>query len=73
MGVPGARPVAVALALILARSEEPDRAGSDDRTEPLSLGQAAAVVLRIRTNVLAIVASAIGQFFFAGLSTFSVV
>ncbi|NKZ08203.1 MFS transporter [Actinomadura latina] len=41
--------------------------------EKMSLLEAARYVLRIRTNVIIIVASAIGYFFFAGLRTFAMV
>lgn len=68
------------------RGEEPaqrqvDRSGveADPRnvldTDPerMPLLEAARYVLRIRTNVIIIVASAIGYFFFAGLRTFAMV
>ncbi len=44
-------------------------------TEPnaLSLGQAVRYILRIPTNTLLIIGSALGYFFFAGLQTFAVV
>lgn len=66
-------PPAVLLALRLWHTREPDRAIRGDRGERLSLWRAAAAVLRVRTNVLAIFASGMGQYFFAGLSTFAVV
>ncbi|WP_173097212.1 MFS transporter [Actinomadura verrucosospora] len=45
------------------------------RTDPsgMTFAQAARHVLHIRTNVIIIVASAIGYFFFAGLRTFAIV
>lgn len=66
-------PLAGLLAMVLWDAPEPERAARDDGSAPISLWQAAGVVLRVRTNVLAIVSSAIGQYFFAGLSTFAVV
>ncbi|MFB4308271.1 MFS transporter [Actinomadura sp. GTD37] len=45
----------------------------DTDPERMTLAQAARHVLRIRTNVIIIVASAIGYFFFAGLRTFAIV
>ncbi|NED49688.1 MFS transporter, partial [Micromonospora aurantiaca] len=41
--------------------------------ERMPLLAAARYVLRIRTNVIIIIASAIGYFFFAGLRTFAMV
>ncbi|MGH3743383.1 MAG: MFS transporter [Mycobacteriales bacterium] len=66
-------PLALLLAVRLWRNREPARAVRHDGAERLSLWRAAKVVLRVRTNVLAIFASGIGQYFFAGLSTFTVV
>lgn len=66
-------PPALLLAVSLWHGREPDRSVRGDRAETFSLWRAAGVVLRIRTNVLAIFASGIGQYFFAGLSTFAVV
>lgn len=66
-------PPAALLALRLWRSAEPARAGRDGGEPIRSLWRAAVVVLRVRTNLLAIFASAVGQYFFAGLSTFAVV
>ncbi|WP_067793408.1 MFS transporter [Actinomadura formosensis] len=45
----------------------------DADPETMTLRQAARYVLRIRTNVVIIAASAIGYFFFAGLRTFALV
>jgi predicted MFS family arabinose efflux permease len=54
---------------------EPERGGGDDRDTSglaaLPFPKAIIHVLRIRTNVILIVASAIGYFFFAGLRTFA--
>ncbi len=53
---------------------EPDpRNVLDTDPESMSLLEAARHVLRIRTNVIIIIASAIGYFFFAGLRTFAMV
>ncbi|GAA4235160.1 hypothetical protein GCM10022254_41790 [Actinomadura meridiana] len=53
-------------------SPRPENVLRDDPAK-MTLLQAAAHVLRIRTNVTIIVASAIGYFFFAGLRTFGLV
>jgi len=45
----------------------------DTDPERMTLLEAARHVLRIRTNVIIIVASAIGYFFFAGLRTFAII
>lgn len=66
-------PLAALLALWLWRREEPERSVAGGGADRLSLWQAAVVVLKIRTNVLAIIASGIGQYFFAGVSTFAVI
>ncbi|MFA1546749.1 MFS transporter [Actinomadura chokoriensis] len=53
---------------------EPDpRIILDTDPESMTLPQAVRHVLRIRTNVIIIVASTIGYFFFAGLRTFAIV
>ncbi|TYB48966.1 MFS transporter [Actinomadura chibensis] len=59
----------------VARRRVPPRPENVLRTDParMTLAQAAAHVLRIRTNVIIIVASAFGYFFFAGLRTFALV
>jgi MFS family permease len=59
---------------IQARGVEPDPdliLTSDPARMPL--GQAVRYVLRVRTNVVLIISSALGYFFLAGLSTFAVV
>lgn len=54
------------------RADPPDRAlTSDEDPERWSLWRATKYVLSVRTNVLLIIASAIGFFFFAGLHTFA--
>lgn len=52
-----------------------DREGAPeaDELESLSLWRAALYVLRVRTNVILIVASMVGYFFFTGLRTFAFV
>ncbi|WP_226899768.1 MFS transporter [Nonomuraea phyllanthi] len=64
----------VARAAVRAHGIEPDES-MVLRRDPvrMSLGQAARYVLRIRTNLILIIASAVGYFFFAGLRTFTVV
>jgi MFS family permease len=52
---------------------EPDPALVLDDPEGLSIWEAARYVLRVRTNVVVVLAGSVGQFFFAGLSTFAVV
>jgi predicted MFS family arabinose efflux permease len=56
---------------------EPPRGGGVEHAAPApaargSLGQVMRAVLSIRTNVIVIIASAVGYFFFAGLRTFAV-
>jgi len=53
----------------------PTRAGLVLRADParLSLWQATSFVLRVRTNVVLIISSALGYFFLTGLQTFAVV
>lgn len=66
-------PAAGVLAVVLWRSAEPARSSRGREADHLSLWRAARRVLSVRTNALAVVASGIGQYFFAGLSTFAVV
>lgn len=65
---------AAAAEMVRARDVEPDETIVLE-TEPteLTLWQAIRYVLRVRTNVVLIVASSIGYFFFSGLSTFAVI
>jgi MFS family permease len=56
--------------LLHRRLPEPDRSRPDDVER--SLPRAVRRVLAVRTNVILIVASALGYFFFAGLRTFAV-
>lgn len=68
-----AGPSPAALQQVQARDVEPDEAtvlhGDPAR---LSLWQAVRWVIRVRTNVLLIVSSCLGYFFFSGLKTFAV-
>ena len=53
---------------------EPDPAiVIEDDPADMSLWQAIVYVLRVRTNIVLIVASSLGYFFFAGLSTFAII
>jgi MFS family permease len=69
------------LAFVLIRLPEPTRTspatlaedGSSDSTAELTLWQATRVVLSIRTNVVVLVAAAVGSLFFAAVGTFAVV
>lgn len=58
--------------VIRQRDVQPDPNLMYDDSRAMSLWEAARYVLRIPTNRIMIVASAIGYFFFAGLRTFSV-
>ncbi len=68
---------ALVLATVLWRTPEPRRRTVDEQGEsdhpPLTPWQAVRRVLGVRTNVLLIIASATGYFFFAGLRTFALV
>jgi MFS family permease len=68
-------PPAVALAVALRRRlPEPPRGGrgDDDEHVRMSLPAALRYVLLVRTNVMLLVAAAVGNFFFAGVRTFTV-
>jgi predicted MFS family arabinose efflux permease len=62
-------PLAIAVSWLVFRLPEPAR-GSSDRMP--GLGSAIRHVLRVRTNIILIVASALGYFFFAGLRFFGI-
>lgn len=66
-------PPAIALASALWRAGEPARTVRDGTDSDMSLWRAAARVLRVKTYLLVVVATSIGEYFFAGLSTFAVV
>lgn len=71
---PRRRGDAMAQRLVRDKGIEPnDELVVEEDLENLPLRQAVAYVLKVRTNVLLIVASALGYFFFSGLRTFTVV
>lgn len=65
---------AAAVAVAIWRLDEPPRSDpdKDGQQRKMSLPAAVRAVLRVRTNVILIVASALGSFFFAGLRGFAV-
>lgn len=71
LGAPAATPLATAI----TEQQIPAHAEQTLRTEPATqgLGWAIRYVLTVRTNVVLILASALGYFYFSGLRTFAVV
>jgi predicted MFS family arabinose efflux permease len=71
---PGRRSDALAQRLVREQGVEAEQElVVDEDLEELPLRQAVAYVLKVKTNLLLILASALGYFFFAGLRTFAVV
>ena len=63
--------VGLVIVALLGKATEPRRrSSSDDSSARLPLWRAAGRVLRIKTNLVLIVASAFGYYFFAGVATF---
>jgi predicted MFS family arabinose efflux permease len=67
-------PPSAGVCWLLRRLPEPERGGGTEarRDADLSLWEAIKYVLRVRTNVVLIVASALGYFFFSGIRGFAV-
>jgi predicted MFS family arabinose efflux permease len=63
---------AVGLAWLWYRMDEPDRGANSDELASVPLWTVVRYMLRIRTNLILIVAGAAGYFFFAGVRTFAV-
>ena len=63
---------AIGVAWLWHRMAEPERGTKDEETAHVPLWTVVRYILRIRTNLILIIAGAAGYFFFAGVRTFAV-